>query len=104
MGNIDVSREFNDIGYVCEVYKRLLECDKKSEIVNICSGRGIKLLDVISSMNKISGYEINVKVNPAFVRKDEIKSLTGSNEKLYSLIGNVEQKEFELTLRDMLEA
>ncbi|WP_321311665.1 GDP-mannose 4,6-dehydratase [Halarcobacter sp.] len=104
LGNIDVSREFNDIGYVCEVYKRLLECDKKSEIVNICSGRGIKLLDVISSMNKISGYEINVKVNPAFVRKDEIKSLTGSNEKLYSLIGNVEQKEFELTLRDMLEA
>lgn len=104
LGNIDVSREFNDVAYVCEIYKRLLECDAKSEVVNVCSGVGKKLLDVIETMNRLAGYEIDVKVNPAFVRKDEIKSLTGSTDKLFGMIGAVEQKDFKETLRGMLEA
>ncbi|EQB34348.1 hypothetical protein M947_11305 [Sulfurimonas hongkongensis] len=104
LGNLDVSREFNDISYVCEVYKRLLESSLSSEIFNIASNRGIKLLDVIDMMNEISGYKIEVKTNPDFVRKSEIKTLTGSCEKLFKAIGKVEQKEFKQTLRDMLEA
>lgn len=104
LGNLNVSREFNDVEYVCEVYKRLIESEAKSEVVNISSNKGIKLLDVIDIMNKLAGYEINVEVNSAFVRKDEIKSLTGSTDKLFELIGCVNQKPFEETLRGMLEA
>ncbi|MDO9266706.1 MAG: GDP-mannose 4,6-dehydratase [Sulfurimonas sp.] len=104
LGNIDVSREFNDVGYVCEIYKKLIESSISSEVVNICSNRGIKLLDVIDMMNEMSGYKIEVKINPAFVRKGEIKSLTGSTKKLFKLIGEVEQKEFKCTLREMLDA
>jgi len=103
LGNIDVSREFNDISFVCEVYKRLLECEAKNEMVNICSGRGTKLLDVIEMMNDISGYKISVAVNPEFVRKDEIKSLTGSTKKLFEIIGETKHKEFKCTLKDMFE-
>jgi len=101
LGNLDVSREFNDVGFVCEVYKKLLECESKSTILNICSGRGIKLLDVIDMMNEIAGYKIEVKVNPAFVRKDEIKSLTGSAVKLFKTIDNIKQNKFEETLKTM---
>lgn len=104
LGNLDVSREFNDVTYVCEVYKRLLECKSSGEMVNISSNKGIKLFDVIDMMNKLAGYEIKVEVNPAFVRKDEIKSLTGSTDKLFEMIGYVEEKDFENTLREMLEA
>ncbi len=104
LGNIHVSREFNDVSYVCSVYKKLLESSVASEVVNIASERGIKLLDVIEMMQEIAGYEIEVKVNPAFVREGEIKTLTGSCKKLFGLIGKVEQKEFKETLRDMLEA
>ncbi len=104
LGNLDVEREFNDISFVCEVYKRLLECDKKSELFNIATNRGIKLLDVIENMNEIAGYKIKVAVNPNFVRKDEIKSLTGSREKLFDAIGTLELKDFKDTLREMFEA
>lgn len=104
LGNIDVSREFNDVEYVCEVYKQLLECNAKGEVVNVCSGVGRKLLDVIETMNHLAGYEIDVKVNPAFVRKDEIKSLTGSTDKLFEMIGTLKQKPFEETLMRMYEA
>ena len=34
--------------------------------------------------------------------KDEIKSLTGSNKKLLNIIGHIEYKPLEETLRDML--
>lgn len=103
LGNLDVSREFNDVEDVCEIYKKLMECDAKSEVVNICSNNGIKLLDVIDTMNKLSGYEIKVNINPAFVRKDEIKSLTGSAEKLFHIIGIRKQKDLRNMLRNMLE-
>ena len=104
LGNLNVMREFNDVEFVCEVYKRLLEVDSSGELVNIASNRGVKLLDVINSMNKIAGYKIEVQVNPAFVRKDEIKSLTGSSEKLFDLIGKVEQKSLENMLGEMFES
>ncbi|OHE08725.1 MAG: epimerase [Sulfurimonas sp. RIFOXYD12_FULL_33_39] len=104
LGNLHVSREFNDVSYVSEVYKKLLESEAKGKVVNIASNRGIKLLDVIDMMNEIAKYDIKVKVNPAFVRQDEIKTLTGSSKKLFGLIGEVEQKEFKSTLREMFEA
>ncbi len=103
LGNLNVSREFNDINFVCEVYNRFLECDANSTVVNIASNRGIKLLDVIDMMNNIASYKIKVKVNPAFVRKNEIKSLTGSSKKLFNTIGSVEQCSFVQTLKKMYE-
>ena len=104
LGNLHVSREFNDVAFVCEVYKRLLETQEDSLTLNIASNRGIKLLDVIDMMQDIAGYKIDVQINPAFVRPNEIKSLTGSSEKLFGVIGNVGLKEFKQTLTEMYEA
>ncbi len=103
LGNLDVVREFNDIDFVCEVYKRLIFSDIKNEIVNIASSRGIRLLDVIRYMEDIAGYKIKIKINPKYVRKNDIPKLLGSNKKLFSLIGEVKQKPFYETLRDMYE-
>ncbi len=104
LGNLNVSREFNDIYFICEAYKRLLESSYKSEIVNICSGREIKILDIIDIVSDLAGYKIEIRVNPKFIRKDEIKILKGSPKKLYSLIGKIKQRDFKETLKDMFEA
>jgi len=101
LGNIDVYREFNDVAYVCDIYHRLLVSNIHSEIVNVCSNRVIALNDVIKMMNKIAGYPIHIRVNPKFVRENEIVSLSGSVDKLYSLIGEVKQVEFDKTLEKM---
>jgi GDP-D-mannose dehydratase len=55
-------------------------------------------------MNHIAGYEMEVKVNPAFVRENEIDSLFGSTDKLSDIIGDIEKEAFSKTLRDMFEA
>ena len=104
LGNLDVSREFNSVDFICEVYTKLLEATAKSTIVNVASNKGIKLLDVIDMMNKIAKYTIEIKVNQAFIRKDEIKSLTGSADLLFTLIGRVKEQDFSGTLREMYEA
>ncbi len=101
LGNLDVSREFNDISFICEVYAKLLKTNKNSKIVNICSNKAIKLLDVISKMNKIAKYQIQVKVNPDFIRKDEIKTLRGSTKELEDLIGKINYIPLTKTLEKM---
>lgn len=102
LGNINVVREFNDINFVCEAYEKLIKSNIKSESINVCTGRGIKLLDIINSMNKLANYDIEIKINPSFIRKDEIMYLVGSPNKLFELIGKLEQKNFEETLSLML--
>jgi len=104
LGNLHVSREFNDVEFICEVYKNLLESDAHSTTLNIASGRGIKLLDVIEMMQEIARYEINIEVNPDFVRPNEIKSLTGSPKKLFDTIGNINLKDFKKTIKEIYEA
>jgi len=52
-------------------------------------------------MNDLAGYEIEVKINPAFVRSNEIKTLTGSTQKLKEIIGDFTIPAFKSTLMDM---
>jgi GDP-6-deoxy-D-talose 4-dehydrogenase len=103
LGNLDVTRDFSDVRFVVEVYKRLIECDCSSEVVNICSGKGISLMDIVNRMNSLARRTITVKVNPEFVRQNELKVLIGSNRKLISLIGQQKSYPIEETLRWMLE-
>lgn len=101
LGNVNVYREFNDVEFICESYKRLLEIDKYSEIVNIASNRLISLNDVISKMNKIANYNIKININQNFIRRNEIIKLSGSPNKLFGLVGEIHQKDFLKTLTDM---
>lgn len=100
LGNLDVVRDFSDVRFVVAAYQRLLECPHHSTVVNVCSGRGTALLQVIQLMNEIAGYTIETTVNPDLVRQNEIERLVGSNERLFSLIG--EQPVY--SIRDILHA
>jgi nucleoside-diphosphate-sugar epimerase len=104
LGNLDVVREFSDVRNVADVYKKLMECNTSSEIVNICSGRGISLKDILQQMNTIARHELRTRINPEFVRKNEVQTLIGSNKKLVSLIGELESYPIEETLKWMFDA
>ena len=101
LGNLDVAREFNSIGFIVQSYYKLMLCDDASVVVNLSSNQPIKLLDVIEQMNTIAGYTIEVAVNPAFVRPNEIASLAGCTQKLESMIGTLPKLSLEETLTSM---
>ena len=104
LGNLDVAREFNTIGYIVKIYTALMLSDVDSEVVNLSSNKAIKLLEVIDQMNQIAGYKIEVTVNPTFVRTNEIKSLSGSTKKLKKIIPSLDtiENNFLKMLKSML--
>ena len=101
LGNTDVAREFNDIRFVIESYYRLLHIDSPSTIVNLSSNNPIQLMEVIEKMDKLAGYAIKIEVNPNFIRANEIKSLSGSTDKLISMIGEIPHIDLIDTLSTM---
>ncbi len=102
LGNLDVEREFNDVRFVCEAYLRLLQKAIPGEVYNICSGKPVTLKSVIELLGQITGHQLQVNVNPAFVRSNEIHRLCGSPAKLVSVVGDISSPDLVDTLRWML--
>jgi len=102
LGNLDVEREFNDVRMVCEAYLALLQKGAQGEIYNVCSGSPFTLREVVSKLERLTDHTMQIKVNPAFVRPDEVRSLYGNAEKLKQCIGELPSYELEDTLRWML--
>jgi nucleoside-diphosphate-sugar epimerase len=104
LGNLDVEREFNDVRTVGDIYVRLLEQGEPGQTYNICSGRPVSLKSVINALKHITGHDLEVKINPAFVRAHEVRRLCGSPVKLEACIGKLQLPALEKTLRWMLSA
>lgn len=98
LGNVDVERDFSDVRFVTKAYLALLEKRPVGDTINICSGTANSLKDVLENMNNIAGYEIEVHVNPLFVRANDVKKLFGSNNKLKSIVPELSV----ITLRETL--
>lgn len=99
LGNLDVWREFMDVRAVAWAYRRLLETSSEGDTFNICSGACYSLREVLAMMADIAGYQIDVRVNPAFVRENEVHRLEGDPTQLQARVGQLPQR----TLRDTLQ-
>jgi len=104
LGNIDVYRDFNDVRVVAAAYARLLDKGVPGEVYNVCSGRAYSIKDVLALLADLAGYSIEVDINPAFVRANEVKKLVGSNRKLAAAIGELELIPLADTLEWMFRA
>ncbi len=107
LGNLDVVREFSDVRNVAEYYRRLVQRNSNlisGDAFNICSGVGHSLLEAIDMMREISGYSPEIRVNPEFVRANEVKKLVGSRQKLDAAAGVLATIPLRETLRWMYEA
>ncbi|HCG94238.1 MAG TPA: epimerase [Halieaceae bacterium] len=87
LGNLDVSREFNDVRDVCTIYRIIMSASPTLGVINICTGRSISLLRIIEIMDSVAGVKMRFKVNPMFVRDNEITNLSGNPSKLLAATG-----------------
>lgn len=101
LGNIDVERDFSDVRRVVDAYRRLLQLAPAGGVFNVCSGRAVSLKAVIAMMEQIAGYPIEMRVNPAFVRANEVRRLQGDGARLQAAVGPLEDIPLESTLRWM---
>jgi nucleoside-diphosphate-sugar epimerase len=104
LGNLDVARDFSDVRAVVETYRRLLETPAAiGRMFNVCSGTATSVRSVIDMVERISGYNLNVRVTPDLVRAGDVKMLWGSPDRIESVIGPLDMPPLEETLRWMIE-
>jgi len=89
LGNIDVIRDISAVDFVVNAYLRLLKSPLRSEIINICSGTGYTVKEILQMTADIAEYSPEVRFNPEFARNHEIYRLIGSNKKLFDSIGEI---------------
>lgn len=104
LGNLDVIRDFSDVRSVARCYRLLLESDTHGSFFNICSGKGHSLKEVLDLTSEITDHRPEIRVNPDFVRANEVHQLIGSRAKLDSVIGSSPNIPLRETLKWMLES
>ncbi|NOQ64990.1 MAG: NAD-dependent epimerase/dehydratase family protein [Methyloprofundus sp.] len=106
LGNLEVWREFNDVRFIADSYAKLIEqAPAQSGLaMNICTGNAYSLHEAIGLCEKITGQSIEVQVNPAFVRANEVRILKGDNARLKNTVTTLVDYDLEQTLTWMLAA
>ena len=103
LGNLDVEREFNDVRMVVAAYLGLLALGTVGEAYNICSGVGFSLRHVVATLESLSGHQVELASNPAFVRANEVVRLVGDPYKLHSIVGDLSVNDLSGLLAWMLQ-
>lgn len=104
LGNLDVARDFSDVRTVAQTYRALLESAVAGEVVNVCSEHARTLHGVVDMVREASGHDLEIRVNPAFVRDNEVKLLVGSVARLRKLVPEVQPVDFVETIRWMVRS
>jgi nucleoside-diphosphate-sugar epimerase len=103
LGNLDVARDFSDVRMVADAYARVLDAEAAIGCTfNVCSGRAVLLKEVIELVEGLSGRHLEVRVNQALVRANEVKTLHGSKTRIEHAIGPLQSIALEETLLWML--
>ncbi|UYF98758.1 NAD-dependent epimerase/dehydratase family protein [Halomonas sp. GD1P12] len=108
LGNTHVSRDFSDVRDVVAIYARLLahwpQGARSASVVNVGSGQAVSLKALIQTLERLAGHAIEIRVNPAFVRANEIPKLKACTQRLNAWVPGLERTPIEQTLTAMLES
>ena len=104
LGNMNVQRDFGDVRSVVEAYAALTIDPPAERIVNICTGHVSSIREILAICASIMGYSIEARVNPRFVRQNEVPVLAGDPSRLKTILRDWRPRAIEDTLRWMLKA
>ena len=98
LGNLFVKRDFGDVRSVAEAYAGLALADAPPALVNICTGTVRSIDDILATLGQISGHQIEVRVNPAFVRANDVPVLGGDVSRLRATLPDWHPRDLADTL------
>lgn len=101
-GDISIIRDFVDVRDVVRAYYMLLESGTPGEIYNICSGKPVRLSEIIDMVADEVGVKVSTRVNPEFVRPNDNKEIVGSCYKIQSELGWKREWKLKDTIHDMI--
>lgn len=102
LGNLEVWREFNDVRDVVRAYRELIVNKPLGKTFNVCSGTLVSLREVMALASQITSHQIEIHVNPAFIRSNEVTRLGGDCTQLKKIIKSWNPRPLSDTLAWML--
>lgn len=103
VGNIDVARDFTDVRDVVDAYYKILTLAPNREVYNVCSGKAVKLRDIIDNTSKQLGIKPNIIIDPTRVRTNDIKQVVGDNTKIKQEFGWQPKYTLQQTIADIIK-
>ena len=86
-GDIDVTRDFTDVGDVVRAYFALLASGSTGEVYNVCSGRETSIRSVLARLAALAHVEIAIEQDPGRLRKSEQRRVWGDPAKIRRATG-----------------
>lgn len=102
-GNLDVIRDFTDVRDVVEAYYLSVknpDCIGKQ--INICSGKGYKISEILDILKNLAKVEIKTSFDKTRSRPSDVAILIGNCDLFKSLTGWQPKIPLEKTLSDLL--
>lgn len=98
LGNIDVERDFVDIRDIASMYHTLIVGECPYNIVHFSNDDTHSIREILKIMTELSDHKIDVKINPKFVRSNDLLYQRGKNNRIKNL-GYSRQYSFFETMR-----
>jgi GDP-4-dehydro-6-deoxy-D-mannose reductase len=103
VGNLEATRDFTDVRDTVRAYRDILEKGRPGVVYNVCSGKAHKIREVLDGLLKLSRVPVEVRVDPARLRPNDIPVLLGNPARLQTETGWRPSIPLAQTLSDLLD-
>jgi GDP-4-dehydro-6-deoxy-D-mannose reductase len=101
-GNVHVKRDFTDVRDVVNAYWLALD-GARPGAYNVCSGRVVPITDILGALAGHTRLDVTFRPDPAAVRKQDVREIYGSHQKLTGATGWEPRIPLEQTIGDTLD-
>jgi len=105
VGNLASIRDYLDVRDAVQAYVKALELGPYNDPVNVCSGKGVSLQDIVDQLAQLTPVRFEIKVDRNRVRepRKEVPRLIGDCSKFQLHTNWKPVYSLDVTLRDMLD-
>lgn len=102
VGNLDAKRDYTDVRDMVNAYLLAVQKCDPGDVYNICTGKAIRIGDMLDMLLSYSKIKVQVKPDPARMRPSDVPVLIGDNSKFVAKTGWKDTVPFEKTMEDLL--
>jgi GDP-4-dehydro-6-deoxy-D-mannose reductase len=102
VGNLDAIRDFTDVADIAAGYLALWERGAGGDVYNLCSGRGVRIRDIVAELCQRAESPVEVRVAAGRQRLHEVQRLVGTAAKAEARTGWHPRRSLGETLEGVL--
>lgn len=103
VGNLEAKRDYTDVRDMVIAYWLMVQKCPPGEVLNISSGRVIKIRNILDILLELSSVEVEVKEDPSRLRPCDAPAIYSDSSRFMELTGWKAEIPFEKTLKDILD-